>query len=317
MTDRTTRRRLLVTVGAGAAAAIAGCSGSSNDTENNSTTATTTQTTSKPTTTATETTNTSGGDASTGPRQGDDLPSDPNPADGYPPEFDATLSDREVDPSSFDVITRHEVDVKLVPIDVAYYWYVNGDARFVDARSKSEYDTSHVLGAVNSPAGNEKVEGDDPESSWPKSDRIVAYCACPHHLSSLRASTLQKNGYEEVYAIDEGYTEWRNRDYPMSGSEPTKQPDVKTIRGEAPKKFAGKTAWAYDTTSDQKEATTIGKDGSYELELKFVDVDANTKIRVKTPAYEVTAKLSALTSGGVTKDGTVGDSTNSLFSPFR
>lgn len=303
MTERTTRRRLLATVGAGAAVAIAGCSSSGAQDAETTTNQTTSTTADETTTNQTTTQQTTA--AAQGPRYGDDLPADQTPEDGYPPSFDASLPDRNVDPATFETISRSGTEVPLVPIDVAYYWYVNGEARFVDARGATEYEHSHVLGAVNSPAGDGEDHPDDPVFSWPTDDRIVTYCACPHHLSSLRAASLMNRGYDRVYAIDEGYTEWRERDYPMAGSNPADRPSVATIEGETDPADAGETAWAYAVESDQTEATTIAGDGSYELRLKFVNVTGDTRIRIETPSYTVRAPLSKLVDGTVTADGTV------------
>lgn len=303
MTDRTTRRHVLAAVGAGAATALAGCSSSNEDTESpeNSTT----QSTTAESNVTTESTTQQAQSAAEGPRNGDDLPADPKPKDGYPPEFDATLEERNVDPSSFETTTRNGIEVSLVPIDVAYYWFVRGEARFADTRSASEYEQSHVLGAVNSPAGDGEENPGDPVIEWATDDRIVTYCACPHHLSTLRAASLQEKGYTKVYAIDEGYTEWQNRSYPMAGEQPAKQAKVWTIAGDTSQNHAGATAWAYHTDSDQKEATTINEDGSYELHLKFVDVTGDSEIRVETPGYTVTDTLNALTEGRVSSEGTI------------
>lgn len=34
---------------------------------------------------------------------------------------------------------------------------------------------------------------------WPKDDRIVCYCGCPHHLSSIRGSQLIDDGGYELH----------------------------------------------------------------------------------------------------------------------
>jgi len=312
MSDSMTRRRLIVTAGAGAVAAFAGCSSGNSGSPDDETTNETSDPGASPTTgsdttgsNSTQTTNEETSSSQQGPRNGDDLPSDPNPEDGYPPEFEASLEERDVDPSSFETTMRNGIEVSLVPIDVAYYWFVRGKARFADTRSPTEYEQSHVLGAVNSPAGDGEDRPNDPVLDWAKDDRIVTYCACPHHLSTLRAASLQDRGYTKVYAIDEGYTEWQERSYPMAGEQPAEQAKVWTIAGETSQRHAESTAWAYHTNTDQKEATTISEDGSYELHLKFVDVTGDSKIRIETPGYTVTDTLDAFTEGRVSDEGTV------------
>ncbi|MFC6990967.1 rhodanese-like domain-containing protein [Haladaptatus sp. GCM10025707] len=308
MTNRnTTRRRFLQVSGAAAIAGLAGCSnGGSSD---NSTS--TQELTENATTTAAETTtaqqevavemSAEGRLAFDGPTNEMDLPEDPDPNDGYPPEFNIKLEDYEVDESRWETNTIEETDITLVPFDVAYYWYVRGEARFLDARSQSEYDVSHIYGAVVSPAKSDME--DDPVASWPKDDKIVAYCDCPHHLSSIRAAALKAEGYSNVYVIYEGYGAWRSKGYPMEGSSPKDAPKTWTVTGQVDPEHAGEAAWAY--YQDQKEATEIAEDGSYELNIRFVNVSADTEVTIQTPAYELNATLGALTNGSVSEDGTV------------
>ena len=219
--------------------------------------------------------------------------------DGYPPK-DAVdrPEERTVDTDSFERITVDGTDVPLAPIDVTYYWYRLRDARFADTRGESSYKKSHVLGAVLSPAPDGREA--DPVEQWSKEDRIVCYCGCPHHLSSLRAAELIRDGYENVYVIDEGFWEWHDRGYPMAGSEISTQPAVHRIRGRTDTQYAGETAWAWHERSGQREATEIGDRGEYLLELRFSDVSLDSPIRIETPEYDVRAPLRILVSGTVT-----------------
>jgi len=230
-----------------------------------------------------------------------EFPPDEDPTDGYPPEFDEVPDEREVDTSSFGTVDRDGVAVPLAPVDVANYWYRRGEARMVDARGREQYDTSHVYGAVLSPAGRGGADG-DPVVEWPEGDRIVCYCGCPHHLSSIRAASLIDAGYEEVYVIDEGFWEWHGRDYPMAGTNLSETPFGHVVRGRADTRFAGETAWARHEPSGQREATTIGDDGRYSMTLRFVDVDRDSPIRVETPGYEVEAPLGRLVDATVTPE---------------
>lgn len=237
-----------------------------------------------------------------GPKHGDDLPPDDDPDDGYPPSFDVRPERRPADPSTFERMTVDGVEVPLVPVDVAYYWYARREARVVDARAEAAHDVAHVFGAVLSPAPDGR-DARDPVADWPTDDRIVTYCACPHHLSTLRAANLLNDGYERVYAIDEGFTAWRERGYPLAGTDTDRVPEVWTVRGTTAAADAGGTAWAYDTGSSQMEATTIDDDGDYVLEIRFVNVSADSQVRVETPAYEVTRSLGAFANARVTAGG--------------
>ena len=228
---------------------------------------------------------------------------DENSDDGYPAPstVETTTESREVDPSSFGTVTTGGVDVPLVPVDVAHYWYQRREARFADARGSGQYDSSHVIGAVLSTA--RKAENWDkpregPTADWPTGDRVVCYCGCPHHLSSLRAGEFIENGYEQVYAIDEGFFEWRDLGYPVTGSNAKQSAYV--IRGHTARSDAGEYAWASHEASDQHEAAPIAEDGSYRLELHFRDLTSSAPIHLQTPTYELTAPLSELTGTVVT-----------------
>lgn len=303
MVDRTpTRRRVIHAAGTAAFLGLAGCSSSDNG---STPTDGTTEPTETGTPTNTSTTTSSPQGELAGPRNGDQLPKDTKPADGYPPEFETVPQKRTIDTSSFNTLTRSGFKIKLVPTDVAYYWYARGEARFADTRSQSEFDVSHVFGAVLSPAGDGIDMPDDPVLQWPKEDRIITYCDCPHHLSSLRAASLRSRGYKEVYALDKGFSAWREHDFPLAGKDIGRVPPVRVIEGKVPRQHAGGWAWAYHQGSNQREAVPIKSDGSYRLETKFVNVTAQSKVKVETPAYTVTGTFAELTGGFIRADGTI------------
>lgn len=218
--------------------------------------------------------------------------------DGYPPPSETTPEPRSIDPDSFERLTVEGTSVPLAPIDAVYHWYRRRAARFADARGESAYRTSHIRGAVLSPApdgGESDVVG-----RWPTDARIVCYCGCPHHLSSLRAASLVDAGYEDVYVIDEGFWAWHDRGYPMAGDDVSAEPALREIVGRVDPTHAGETAWAWHEPSGQREATGIDEGGRYRLELRFADVELDSTILVETPAYRVRAPLDDLVDAPVT-----------------
>lgn len=284
-------RRAFLSAATLATTAVAGCTGGQDESGSNSTTSQTTTTAETTVATTTEA-------QSTGPMHGDDLPEDDDPNDGYPPAFETMPAERELSDNEFGSLIQDGVEVTTASIDASYYWYARGEARFVDARGTGQYETQHIYGAVNSPAeGNRE---DDPTDGWSKDDRIVCYCGCPHHLSSIKAVEFLNNDYENVYIIDEGYWQWNNRKYPMAGDAVSDQPSAITIVGATDPKHAGETAWAIQESSDQLEATSIESDGRYSMELKFEGVTTSTPIHVRTPSYEGDAPLGSLTGKVVT-----------------
>lgn len=241
-----------------------------------------------------------------GPRQGDQLPADQSPDDGYPPTFESRPPEQDlsgVDFSPYDVDggsvmnASDTVTVTLAPIEVAYYWYARGEARFVDARPRSSYRRSHVYGALSSPY-NSAIDG-TPVADWPTGDRVVCYCTCPHHQSSIRAAELQAYGFEEMYVIDEGFEPWiQDHSYPVAGERVNALPELRYVDGRTAESDAGETAWAYHVGSDYTEATKIARDGRYRLHVRIADPDA--EVRIETPSYTVTDTLDALASTTVT-----------------
>lgn len=226
-----------------------------------------------------------------------DFPPNQNPSNGQPPQFDNSASKPEIDTSEFETLTVNCESIKLAPISVVYQWYMRSELRLVDARGLSQYKRSHIYGAVLSTAQKGSTGG--PIENWPTDTRIVTYCGCPHHLSSIRAAGLQKSGYTDVYAIDEGFRKWSKQDYPMSGTtfNSTNQKEISSwrINGRTDPNYAGEYAWAWN--DDQYEAAPIQSDGSFTIHLRFPHIDDDSLISVSTPEYTTQEKLGKLSNG--------------------
>lgn len=226
-----------------------------------------------------------------------EYPPDTDPADGYPPAFSNPPPQAGADESTFETLSVNGETVKLAPIDVVKTWYDRTEARFVDARGLTQYKHSHIYGGVLSTAQQKSTGGGI--EGWPTDDRIVTYCGCPHHLSSVRAAGLMKAGFSRVYAIDDGFGAWAERGYPMGGTTFTSesQSDISTwvIEGVIDARYAGKYAWA--SADRQYEAAPIQGDGRFTLSLTFLDVTAETPVRVSTPAFTISRPLRELTAG--------------------
>jgi len=220
--------------------------------------------------------------------------------DGYPEAVAQKPEDREVDTSGLDTVTENGVEVPLLPVEDAYVWWAYRRARFADARGSDQYENAHIDGAVLSPAPADMREEGDPVRKWGKRDRIVCYCGCPHHLSSIRASQLIDAGYEDVYVIDEGFFEWSDRDYPTTGGDGGLEAFV--VRGQLDASDAGENVWARTVDGDQFESTNVQRDGSFALHCKFTGVTADSRLRVETPAWSTTGTVRELTSGVVRPD---------------
>ncbi|MFB6309605.1 MAG: rhodanese-like domain-containing protein [Salinirussus sp.] len=291
------RRRVVRILGAGLLTGLAGCAASDGS---STPTATPTKTPTPAPPTTFEPTIVHAGDLEQPLPTNGDFPPDPEPADGFPPTFDDAPAAPSTNPGSYDTLSVNDEMVRLVPIDVAVAWYRRSEARFVDARGRSQYAHAHVYGAVNSPARVNSAGG--PVPGWPSGDRVVTYCGCPHHLSSIRAAGLQKAGYETVYALDDGFLgtadAWAERGYPMAGSafqtETTTRVAALELTGTVDPANAGEYVWA--VAGEHMEAARIDRDGSYTLHLRVRGLQPDSPVRIYTPEGAQTRPLSSFHS---------------------
>ena len=94
----------------------------------------------------------------------------------------------------------------------------------IDARAASDWFTMHIPGSISVPyyllSRLDTLPRDD---TW-----IVAYCACPHHVSGVVVDELRKRGYRHTAVLDEGILEWKKRGYPIAGDGPITEPVVRS-----------------------------------------------------------------------------------------
>ncbi len=193
-----------------------------------------------------------------------------------------------------------DVSVPLAPLEDVYEWYDEDDeTEFVDTRTETEYDAHHIAGAVLSPAEH-GLPQDDPVEEWSSETRIVTYCVCPHALAGHRAASLIDDGYENVYALDEGLQAWIDEGYPLEGSEVDQQLPAYDVQGQSDPDHAGEYAWVHEPETGQREPGEIAADGSYELTLHFTGLESDSLLEVDTPDYTRELTLEELTSDVVT-----------------
>jgi cytochrome c oxidase cbb3-type subunit 3/ubiquinol-cytochrome c reductase cytochrome c subunit len=103
----------------------------------------------------------------------------------------------------------------------------------VDARSPGEWSSLHIAGAISTPHYDSKALDDIPnDGTW-----VLAYCACPHHVSGEVVDALRKRGYKHTAVIDEGVYAWQQKGYPIvaaPGSTPPPAPPPLPLRAPAP-----------------------------------------------------------------------------------
>jgi len=82
----------------------------------------------------------------------------------------------------------------------------------VDVREESEWARDHVTGAVH--LGKGIIER-DVEARFPdKGTELILYCGGGFR-SALAADNLQKMGYTNVFSMDGGIRDWREKGYPL------------------------------------------------------------------------------------------------------
>ncbi len=96
--------------------------------------------------------------------------------------------------------------------DLAKMLKKNENIYIFDVRGKISYDEGHIKGALDKglPITPAMAMG------IPKNAKIVTYCGCPHHLSSIGAEQLSQMGYTDIHVLDEGYWYWKDHNYPMA-----------------------------------------------------------------------------------------------------
>jgi cytochrome c oxidase cbb3-type subunit III len=103
-------------------------------------------------------------------------------------------------------------DPRFVSVDqVAKAFAAKQRMVIIDARPPSDWRRVHLAGAVSIPYHDLKRLDELPkDGTW-----IIAYCACPHHLSGIVVDELRKRGFAHAVVLDEGINEWHRRDLPV------------------------------------------------------------------------------------------------------
>jgi len=83
----------------------------------------------------------------------------------------------------------------------------------VDVREESEWAKDHLPGAVH--LGKGIIERDVEQRLPDTAAEIILYCGGGFR-SALAADNLQKMGYTNVWSMDGGIRDWRNKGYPLT-----------------------------------------------------------------------------------------------------
>ena len=86
------------------------------------------------------------------------------------------------------------------------------DAVVVDVREKKEFDSGHIVDAINIPLA--KLEQRLPELKKHKDKPLILVCKMGQQ-SGEAAKKLQQAGHGEVYRLSGGVTEWKAQTLPL------------------------------------------------------------------------------------------------------
>jgi cytochrome c oxidase cbb3-type subunit 3/ubiquinol-cytochrome c reductase cytochrome c subunit len=90
----------------------------------------------------------------------------------------------------------------------------------VDARTPADWQRGRVTGAISAPYYElGKLDAIPDDGTW-----VIAYCACPHHASGIVVDELKKRGYKHAAVLDEGINVWKQKGYPVEGTDPHGDP---------------------------------------------------------------------------------------------
>lgn len=109
---------------------------------------------------------------------------------------------------------------RFVPVDIVKKAY-DEKRKFIiiDARPPSEWMRAHITGAVSIPYFELTRLDEITKDTW-----VIAYCACPHHLSGDVVDALRKRGHLKSAILDEGINDWHRKGYPMTVAEGVEKP---------------------------------------------------------------------------------------------
>jgi rhodanese-related sulfurtransferase len=107
-------------------------------------------------------------------------------------------------------------DLEIGDTTLAKRFYDGGNALFVDARSREDYEYGHIKGAISLPAGEFDALIDEFLEFYSLNTPIITYCSgrtCKdsHHLAQL----LIYRGYENVSVFIDGFPGWEAEGYPI------------------------------------------------------------------------------------------------------
>lgn len=117
-------------------------------------------------------------------------------------------------PRFLNIVQEAKTRVKELTVDQVKTKLDRGEKfTLVDVREESEWAKDHLPGAIH--LGKGVIERDIEQRIPDTKTELVLYCGGGFR-SALAADNLQKMGYSNVFSMDGGIRDWRNRRYPLT-----------------------------------------------------------------------------------------------------
>lgn len=111
-----------------------------------------------------------------------------------------------------DFVADARTRIREVSQEEFRQWLAEGrDLTILDVREANDHAHSRIEGAINIPRGVVELEIEDSVPNREKT--IVAYCGGGGR-SSMVADVLGQMGYRNVYSLQGGYKQWKEKPYP-------------------------------------------------------------------------------------------------------
>lgn len=111
-----------------------------------------------------------------------------------------------------DFVADAKSRIREVTQDELRQWMADGkDMILLDVREPNDHVHSRIEGSTNIPRGVIELEID--ETAPDRNKTIVTYCGGGGR-SALAADVLQQMGYTDVYSLQGGYKQWKEKPYP-------------------------------------------------------------------------------------------------------
>jgi len=114
------------------------------------------------------------------------------------------------DMNAKDFVAEAKKNITAISVSDGKAMFDKGGVTFLDCRTKKEFKSGHVPGAINLSRG--LIEFKIGKKIADKNASVVVYCKSGGR-SSLATDTLVKMGYKDVKSMDGGWKAWTEAGY--------------------------------------------------------------------------------------------------------